>query len=345
MKVQSNACKLLELIPAPTKFTKSNSITFKLRVSPSSDKSPTFEVTLLILDGSEGIREAVTFRKVIASILTGMHATNADKKDGIVRQVLKGNAKQAYEQGIESNIVSRWLVLKREAKEASAQAGETADEQQTAYDEVDKPEKNDDDVQNGVDNVVIYMSPYKALPRIKRWLRRECRKPADMTIREFHTHISRVNNEEIPHLPPGFSEEQKLAADEMVDIILYAIPNSWKKELDRQGKDPDELGQIELVRFLEQLEAAEVHDTPKKSEPKKTVPAKKKAKMETSGKRFCRHHGWQYSHDSDGCKVLKGQEEKKPAKFGNKTWKRTKDTKQEIKALIRETVEEMNNAE
>ena len=46
-----------------------------------------------------------------------------------------------------------------------------------------------------------------------------------------------INNEEIPMLPP-FKNNQSLAADEVIEIYHHAIPNSWKREMKKQGFNP-----------------------------------------------------------------------------------------------------------
>ena len=45
------------------------------------------------------------------------------------------------------------------------------------------------EVDTAMNAVVNSMTPYKALVRIKRWLRRKFRKPADITIRQFYGHV------------------------------------------------------------------------------------------------------------------------------------------------------------
>ena len=45
--------------------------------------------------------------------------------------------------------------------------------------------------------------PFKCLQKVKRYLCRECRKPYDMKAREYVNHIQRINNEEIPFIPPA----------------------------------------------------------------------------------------------------------------------------------------------
>ena len=63
------------------------------------------------------------------------------------------------------------------------------------------------------------------------------RKPAEMKIRDYYNNLVRVNESELTILPPG-GHTQSFSADELIDVILYGIPQSWHKEMERQGFDP-----------------------------------------------------------------------------------------------------------
>ncbi len=176
-----------------------------------------------------------------------------------------------------------------------------------------------------------------------------------MKIREFHNHLSRINEEELPFLPPDFSQAQSLTNDEITDIILYAIPNSWKREIDKLGIDPDRLNTALFVDQLEMIEASEDHDK-NSSEQKKTSSTSNKkpkkggskdgSKKETSGDKYCMYHKHNSTHTTEQCKVLKALAEAKAQKDGgrkSKKWVRkdSDKTKEEMKLLIQETAKEV----
>jgi hypothetical protein len=77
-------------------------------------------------------------------------------------------------------------------------------------------------------DVISAAIPYKALQQVKRYLRRECRKPQDMKVRTYFVNLRRINNEEIPELP-WFDPNQGLTDDEIIDILLFGLPKSWVK--------------------------------------------------------------------------------------------------------------------
>ena len=350
--------ELLTLVPVEPKLTKANSITFKLRVDPAAVNSTTYELTVPILSGDEGVRPAVMFRRTIDVVFGGMNATTAVQQDRLCHRVLRDNALQAYLAGCDKARGNHHTQLKDAAAEAAEAGGGDAAAIQAARDNVPYPALELVDIEYAIRAVVVYMCPYKTLPRVKRWMRRKCRKSQDMTIRKFYNHFSRINDEELPNLPPDFSQDQSLSADELLDILLYAIPNSWKKEMDKQGVDPDKLSQPQLLAILEQLEAAEAHDKKSEKVQNKNSPNKKskkahqkdgKSKKDGDGKYFCMYHKQNTTHATEDCKVLQALAEQKQArgegKSKNKTWTRKgedkkKEQQKELKAFIAESVKE-----
>ena len=66
-----------------------------------------------------------------------------------------------------------------------------------------------------------------------------------------------MNSQEFTHLPP-WKANQQLPDEEILDIILFGIPKSWEKEMDRQGFDPLDQSLANVVAKLEDIESAEV---------------------------------------------------------------------------------------
>ena len=62
-----------------------------------------------------------------------------------------------------------------------------------------------DEVLEWMQDIMHFMTPVHGLQRVKRYLRRYCRKPADISVREYWANFSRINNEEIPLMPPNFN--------------------------------------------------------------------------------------------------------------------------------------------
>jgi len=205
--------------------------------------------------------------------------------------------------------------------------------------------------------------PTKILQRVKRYLRREARKPIDMGVREHLMHISRINTQEIPRLPPHFNATQSLSDDEIVDILLFGTPKSWQREMDRQGVDPLSSTPHDVVAFMERIEMLEDFDGDRKTT--KVVPSKGKKKSgytkgnsDADGSKYCMLHGNNNTHDTLECKTLMAQAKKlkgnnganKKGKGGNKSWKnkakdKTDDSKKELAALIKKATEVIKKSE
>jgi hypothetical protein len=80
-----------------------------------------------------------------------------------------------------------------------------------------------------------------------------------MKVRTYYQHLVRVNQDELPALPP-FGRSQHLLDDEIIDILCYGTPKSWSREMDRQGFDPLTLTPTQVVDFLERIEQSEDFD-------------------------------------------------------------------------------------
>jgi hypothetical protein len=166
-----------------------------------------------------------------------------------------------------------------------------------------------------------------------------------MKVREFFNHICRINMDELPKIPPA-SPNNALSADELVDILLFAFPQSWQKEMNRQGFDPTDHTPMEVVEFCERMELAEEMDTDKNTKKVSSKTDKNdgrgpKKKPKTSGepKFYCKTHGKNYSHNTDECRAGKSK---------NKSWSRkAEDGKKQAKdlaAFIKKTIKSELNA-
>jgi hypothetical protein len=112
------------------------------------------------------------------------------------------------------------------------------------------------DINKCLQQVIEAACPYKVLQKQKKNMRRNMHKSRDMTIRQFVNSVTRMNNNELPHLPP-FEANQKLPNYDVIEIVLHACPNSWIQEMDRQDFDADHHTLQDLLKFLEHIESLE----------------------------------------------------------------------------------------
>ena len=252
------------------KESSQKTLTFKLRSVPADADSAKIAKVVAILDGSEDIRTAITFRHNLDTVLTGLHILDGPSQHGIVNQLTTGQANTTYNTGTAVFVGNEHARLKALAREQALAADPTAPEADLLAAEaaVAVPAITSHMVNAAVCGILGFIAPHKALEKQKRYLRRYCRKPKDMKIRVFVNHLARINYQELIHLPPAFNHTQSLNVDELNDIIVNSIPRKWTREMDKQDFDPAEKTLNEVIAFCERMEASEEHDD---SEDKKVV--------------------------------------------------------------------------
>ena len=173
-----------------------------------------------------------------------------------------------------------------------------------------------------------------------------------MKTHQYWAHIICINNEELPLLPP-FKPNQSIPVDELVDILIWATPKSWYKEMTHQGFDPFTNPASAVLNFCECMEETEDFDPVKsqgKDDKKKKSPSKKDG---SKHQEYCMLHGYG-GHATGDCKSLKAQAKcmkdnhasgNHRGNSKNKTWKRKADdakkvSKKELAAFIGKSVKE-----
>ena len=326
-----------------TKVTKDNSLTLKLKVNPGGGggaNAPTYEQAIMLLHGTESARKAIEVVRNTRQAWRGMNIDGdtvaaAANQRALCQRIFKDSALDAFNASVERQLDEDYTA----AQVAYAAAGAAG----AAPVRANAPNRE----QNirAMNDVIASMVPFKALQMVKRYLRRECRKPQDMQVRAFYTNLRRINYEEIPHLPP-FDVDQILSDDEITDILLYALPKTWVKEMDKQGFDPFDHSPLQIVEFMERIEAIEEPPmTEVKNKEKGSKTSKSKSKPHDKSKN-CALHG--PGHSTEECRTLKAQAKKRKSddgnrggdKHGNKDWKKRSGTstslsKKELSLLIK----------
>jgi len=362
--IMSSKKELLPLVPESELETldSSNSVRFELKTVPSAADSATYRKHIRILTGSESVRTIVTWYKDIGTVITGLHLQDdnagAKNRAALMRTVMSGTPKSLFETKLTAEMTTaradeaRRLGGIAEANLAGSGAAEFARANALPLDD----SMTVDHLKNSLCHVLDNVIPSKALQRIKRSLRRRMRKPNDMNVRQYVQHLIRINNEELPFLPP-FRTTNSLSPDEMVDIFLFGTPKSWQIEMERQGFDPLMKTQAEVAAFMEQIESAEAFDSVgnagNKSQKNDKDSGKKKSKHTNSNKgsggKYCAIHG-KSGHSTEDCRTIQRLKDKedgggKPAASKNKSWNRPKDDdKKDIADLVKKQVKRELNA-
>jgi len=378
----NNRKALLPLVPEPTAVLKKEDLAqVDLFSDPADTDSTKVKFAFKILKGGNGesARDVIQWMINVERAFAGLNSNNGQLRFQMIQQFAAGAALTTF---------NHQVILQagpaRAALIATAQAAVNGDDgsnavrrtglethlaaMQALTDETVLAQANGlAMVQTALNGMVTMLLPNKILQRVKRYLRREARKPVDMTVREYLMHLLRINAQEIPRLPPNFNAAQILSNDELIDILLFGTPKSWQREMDRQGFDPLASTPAQVVEFMERIEMSEDFDSDKKTTTVAQGKGKGKKKAsyakgssDAEGSKHCMLHGNNNTHDTSECKTLMAQAKKLKGnngakgkggnKGGNKTWKnnakdKTDDSKKELAALIKKATEVIKKSE
>jgi len=171
-------------------------------------------------------------------------------------------------------------------------------------------------VELGLNAVAQTVFPHRALKLQKQWMRRRMKKPEDLTIRKTVTAIGRLNNS-LPLFPDG-SDLDKFTPEEILEILEWSIPDTWRTKFDLDGYIPTEFGKDRFITECEAIErnANQFVKTSAKEPLSGKTPAHKKSQSvkfkngnssDDSTKFYCTEHGQNSTHSSDKCFTLKNR--------------------------------------
>ena len=166
-----------------------------------------------------------------------------------------------------------------------------------------------DHIDDALNEVGRNVFPHRALENQKQWMRRHLRKTVDMPFRTMASSVVRINSY-LPFLPDA-TENDKFSDAELVELLEFSLPYTWRSKFDLEGYVPMHHDRQELVRKCEALERS----LPASG---KTIPAKGKKAFSKhkpgnkNGTKYCSLHG-KGNHDTANCITLKRR-----AKEGNK---------------------------
>jgi hypothetical protein len=161
--------------------------------------------------------------------------------------------------------------------------------------------------------------PFRALETQKQWMTRYMKKPYDLSIKKMAAALSRINNY-LPLFPNG-TIDSKFSDSEIVSLLEFSLPNSWRNAMDLKGFVPSENTKKALVDQCERIERNEVPVQKEKGEQQDNNKNNKKvnfAKSQNDNKKNgsasvrttdgmfnCSKCGPNPTHNDDRCFVLK----------------------------------------
>jgi len=381
----SNTSKkpVLPLVPEPIKSIKKEDLTtVNLYSDPSHHASKQVKFSFKGLDGDhETPREILEWRHNVERALTGLALNdNGLSSYNMCKQFMRGSTLSSFIAKAGTILVdkkAKAIVAAEQARDnypvatdashiiADFNALRAAVVTANTRDTLDHLNENygPQVVKDSLNEVVKTLLPNKTLQCVKRYLRREARKPLDMGVKQYIMHIYRINTKEIARCPSVFDNTQCLTPDEIIDILLFGTPKIWQHKMDRQGFDPLAKTVTEVVEFMERIEMSEDFDGDRKvaavtKKCNNKTKSNNKGNSGADGSKYCMLRGNNKTHNTSECKTLMAQAKKlkgnkvadQKGKGGNKSWKNkakdeTNDSKKKLAALIKKATEVIKKGE
>ena len=258
-------------------FKKGKYITLKLRANPSDEGSATYEMQMRFFD-TGSCEEWLLFLNNLEKVFIGQNITAGPQKFAMARRLLKGGTLAAFNRHAngQTETNANYTVVIRQTTE--------------------------------------YVFPNNALYLQMQYMRRQMRKPLSMKIREYEARVQEL----VAYLPqfPPFAANQTLSQQELVEYIHAGIPNSWKKEMVKQGFNPFLHDANVFVEFCERQELTEEKPEPKANAKKPDEDSSKGKNKQSGSKRkgggnpgaksgkFCELHQTD-THNTADCYAVK----------------------------------------
>jgi hypothetical protein len=269
--------------PVTPELKKHECLVMKLRSDPANPDSQIYDLTVKYFRTGPP-EEWLLFQRDLRRILNGQNITTGPAKYVMIRRLVMGDTLAVFDNAAQTH-----------GNETNA------------------------NFELCLRDVSTHIFPQRALAHQKRYMRRYMRKPREVAMREFAARVAEMN-EYLSQFPP-FDNDQSLTNEEIVDILEFAVPNSWQKSMVLQGFDPLIHTVSEFVSFCERHEFTEgtLDNSKEKGAKPKTISksgsngAKWRAKSSVEAKtksktteKFCDLHQ-QFGHSTSECKVVQGQ--------------------------------------
>ena len=149
----------------------------------------------------------------------------------------------------------------RAATVRSLVKGESATAFETALQDTRVNEVGEDDpitdagVEVALNAVATTVFPHRALEIQRLWMNRRMFKPAELSTRQTAAAINRLNNA-LP-LFPGGSELSKFSESQVVELLEWSLPPTWRAKFDLDGYIPTLGSKMKLIEACEAIERNE----------------------------------------------------------------------------------------
>ena len=256
----------LTLVP-PTKkdVSETDIIEFSLQVRAGSaaKNAPTYKRKVARFNGGSPV-EWIEVLEALDEIFARNGLTTPQDQENIVRTILRGDSWTAFESSL-----------------------------QESRENPDKPEEPLPLTIEMINSALMKVSedvfPHRALSTQLRWMNKRMRKPANMGIRQFVAAVSQMNIKLLRF--PGATRADLIPAEKLVELMEFALPESWRAKFDLAGYIPTDHDKNRLISEGEQIERAAALAKAPGSKPNSKPSAKKAGKTGSSSKNNSNRNG------------------------------------------------------
>jgi hypothetical protein len=280
----------LTLVPATKSDVEATElIQFSLKVRAGSAASaPTYKRKVARFNGGSP-SEWIEVLEALDEIFAQNTLTSAQDRENVIRTILRGDALTAFESSLQENLENP-----ENAAQPLAITIEIINKALLA-----------------VSNEVF---PHRALVNQVLWMKRRMRKPAGMGIRHFVAAVTQMNGKLIRF--PGATEADLFKADQLVELLEFALPDSWRAKFDLAGYIPTDHDKKRLIAEGEQIERAAALAKTAASKPKSKHSGKNAGKTGSSSKNNSARKGKNNGHHTAAASSTAAKH-KPPAKAEN----------------------------
>ena len=172
-------------------------------------------------------------------------------------------------------------------------------------------------ITKALEEVSKQVFPHRALENQRYWMRSKITKPRAMTVRKLFSCLTRMNSKLIRF--PGADYDDSFTAQQILEIVEFALPKSWAAKFDLQGYIPSLHDKQRLIQECEAMERSEAVKPPAKAAVPKTNNQKGRnnnsnnshnsnnSSSKKENKYYCTEHGNNPTHNTASCFTIKNR--------------------------------------
>ena len=235
----------LTLVPVEKKdVDETELIQFTLKVrAGSATNAPTYKRKVARFETGTPA-EWISVLEALDEIFLQNSVATAQDRENVIRTILRGDSWTAFESSIQESRIN--------VENMAEPLALTVDMVSTALKAVSQD-----------------VFPHRALVNQCNWMKRRMRKPANMSVRQFVASVTQMNGKLLRF--PGATDSDLFEPPALLELLEFALPDSWRAKFDLAGYIPTNHDKIRLVMEGEAIERSLVLTKNASNKPKQAT--------------------------------------------------------------------------